>query len=79
MQDQGRPFMRPRLRIFTGEDVLPYTPPTMTIPLGEFIEILEDALRTRRQWVQDFRDDDVQIPEDLYEVMTEYSRLRPGA
>ena len=71
--------MRPRLRIYTGEDELPYSPATTTISFGELVEVLEDAIRHHRTWLQDFRKDDVQIPEDLYEVLTEYTRLRPGA
>lgn len=53
--------------------------PTMTITLGELIQILDDASRARCTWLRDFSDDGVQIPEDLYEVLTEYTRLRPGA
>jgi hypothetical protein len=72
--------MRPRLRLFTGDDDDAYvSAPTMTITFGELLAIVEDAAKTHRTWLRDFSQDDVQIPEDLYEVLTEYSRLRPGA
>jgi hypothetical protein len=47
--------------------------------LGEFYRILDEASRVRRTWLRDFEDDEVQVPEDLYEVLTAYWRLRPGA
>lgn len=72
--------MRPRLRLFTGDDSdTLLAAPTITISFGELAAIVEDASRHRRAWLRDFYDDDVQVPEDLYEVLTEYSRLRPGA
>jgi len=72
--------MRPRLRLYTGDDDLSYAPtPTLTIPFGELVSIIEEAGRARRMWVRDFADDEVEVPEDLYEVLAEYHRLRPGA
>lgn len=73
--------MQPRLRLFTGDDEAEAFPPvpTITISFGELQVILEDAVRGHRTWLRDFRNDDIQISEDLYEVLTEYSRMRPGA
>ncbi|WP_437192454.1 hypothetical protein [Planctomicrobium sp. SH527] len=71
--------MRPRLRIFNGDESTATLPPTMTIPFGELMQILDDATRRHKTWLRDFSDDGVQIPEDLYEVLTEYTRVRPGA
>ncbi|SFI33892.1 hypothetical protein [Planctomicrobium piriforme] len=72
--------MRPRLRLFTGDDRDPVLPPTMTITFGELMSILDEASRRQRTWLKDFSEDGVQIPEDLYEVLTEYhSQVRPGA
>ncbi len=71
--------MRPRLRLFTGDDDQLASTPTMTITFGELMSILDEANRTQRTWLRDFSDDGVQVPEDLYEVLTEYTRLRPGA
>ena len=59
--------MQPRLKIYTGEDSETFdAPPAMAIGFGELM-------------LRDFSHDDVMITEDLYEVLTEYSRLRPGA
>jgi hypothetical protein len=67
------------LRLFTGDDDQLASTPTMTITFGELMSILDEANRTQRTWLRDFSDDGVQVPEDLYEVLTEYTRLRPGA
>lgn len=53
--------------------------PTVTMSFGELTEVLRDAHRSGRSWLDDFSEDDVQISEDLYEVLTAYRRLRPGA
>ena len=72
--------MRPHLRLFTGEeDDLIIDPPTQTISLAELLEVLEDAMLTGRTWLRDFRDDEIQIPEDLYEVIHHYRSYRTGA
>jgi hypothetical protein len=51
----------------------------MTITFGELMQILDEASRKHRTWLEDFSNDGIQVPEDLYEVLTEYTRLRPGA
>lgn len=72
--------MRPRLRLFTGDE---YTDavaePPVTVRLSEISHIIADAVRTRRAWVEDFGDDEVQISSDLYEVLSAYWHLRPSA
>jgi hypothetical protein len=72
--------MQPRLRLFTGEEEDSFDAPSMmTISFGELMQIVDDAVRSNRSWLNDFDHDDVVITEDLYEVLTEYLRLRPGA
>lgn len=72
--------MRPRLRVYTGdEDTVTVAPPLTSMTLGEFCRILSDACDSDRTWLRDFEGDEVQVPEDLYEVMTAYWHLRPGA
>ncbi len=73
--------MRQRLRLFTGEEsVRALSPePEVTMSLGELTQILSDASRTRRAWLADFSDDEVRISPDLYEVLTTYWNMRPGA
>jgi len=51
----------------------------VSIRLGDVIGILKDADRWDRTWLRDFKDDEIQIPADLYEVLTAYSHLRPSA
>lgn len=74
--------MRPRLRVFTGEDegdLDPVGEATVSLPLSEFTEILAHAIQTNRTWLRDFGDDEVKIPSDLYEVLAIYQTLRPSA
>ena len=72
--------MRPRLRLFTGEEgvaTLPEAP--VSISFAEFTEILTDASRTDRTWLHDFANDEIGVPPDLYEVLCAYRHLRPSA
>ena len=73
--------MRPRLRIFHGEDEggLAVESPRVSISFGELSRIVADARWCDRTWLSDFEDDQVDLPEDLYDVLTAYRRLRPGA
>ena len=72
--------MRPRLRLFTGEEGVATLPePTVSISFAEFTRILTDASHTDRTWLHDFADDEVGISEDLYEVLCAYRHLRPSA
>ena len=72
--------MRPRLKLFTGEDQFDtLAEPRVTMRFGEIAQILSDAVNWDRTWLTDFADDEVQIPADLHEVLTAYSHLRPSA
>ena len=72
--------MRPRLRIFTGDEAPVATPePKVNIRLGEMARILVEASRWDRTWLSDFEDDEVQVTSDLYEILSAYSHLRPSA
>ena len=72
--------MRPRLRLYTGEDTLDrFTPPTVGVRLGELTKILGEAARWNRTWISDFADDEVQVSSDLYEILSAYTHLRPSA
>ena len=73
-------MMRPRLRIFTGEeDVATLPEPAVNIPFAEFTQILTDASRTDRTWLQDFAEDEIGVSPDLYEVLCANRHLRPSA
>jgi hypothetical protein len=74
-----------RLRVYHGPEeladrgVTPETIPlhnTVTLPLGEVLPLLMDAVKNRRQWVGDFFDDDITISSDLYEVLLAYQHFR---
>lgn len=71
-------MMRPRLRLYNGPDE-EVDVPNVTISLGELTAILDAVSRCDHAWIHDFSHDDVQISEDLFEVLAEYNRLRPGA
>lgn len=72
--------MRPTLRLFRGEDeAIALSLPKKTITFGELTKFLSEAVDSRRTWLRDFADDEVAITPDLYELLTAYSRVRPGA
>ncbi len=73
--------MRQRLRLYTGEEqrAAAVAEPEVTVRLGDISRILADAVRTNRSWVRDFEDDQIQISSDLFEVLSTYWNLRPGA
>ena len=73
-------MMRHRLRIFTGEDhTAPEANENVTVRLGDISRALIDATRWNRTWVSDFADDEVQVSSDLFEILSAYMRMRPGA
>jgi hypothetical protein len=72
--------MRHRLKLYTGEGAnTAVAEPEISISLGEISEILVDAVRTRRAWLDDFSDDRIQVSADLYEVLSAYWNMRRGA
>ena len=80
-QRRGKRRMRPRLRLFNGEDdgFTAVADSTVSMTFGELSRIMRDAGLFERTWLTDFEDEQVQVPEDLYEVLTSYWQLRPGA
>ncbi len=71
--------MRPRLKVFTGDNCDAYPPEKISVRLGDISQALADAVVRNRTWVYDFADDEVQIPSDLYEIISTYWNLRPSA
>ena len=74
--------MRSRLRLFVGAEApetVTYPEPEVSMKLGELTRILADAIIWDRTWVADFADDDVRISADLFEVLSNYSQMRPSA
>ena len=73
--------MRRKLRLFVGDDEQSENLNTnqVAMELGEFTQILSDAIIWDRTWLQDLNDEEVRISSDLYEVLMAYSQLRPSA
>lgn len=73
--------MRPRLRLFTGDDdcTTVAEPEQVNVRLGDITRILAEAVRRNRTWLNDFEDDEIRISTDLYEVISAYLHLRPSA
>ena len=72
--------MRPRLRLFTGDDDNSMVAESsISMRLHEVLDALTDALRHDRTWLTDFEDDEIQVPVDLYEVISASCHLRPSA
>jgi len=49
---------------------------TVSVPLGEVLPLLVEAVRNERTWLRDFADDEVTISDDLYEVILAYQHYR---
>jgi hypothetical protein len=77
---KGHP-MRPRLRLFTGEDddSCSSEPAQVNVRFGEITRALVEAVRWDRTWLRDFENDEVRVSSDLYEVIASFTRLRPSA
>ncbi len=71
--------MRPRLKLYHGDDIIEAPEPQVTVRLGDITQILTDAIRSDRTWLSDFEEDEVQVSADLYEVLSSYWHLRPSA
>jgi hypothetical protein len=48
----------------------------VTMPAGDVISLLADAVRSQRTWLTDFEDDEITISTDLYEVLMAYQHFR---
>ncbi|MHC4398411.1 MAG: hypothetical protein ACYTG0_01890 [Planctomycetota bacterium] len=72
------------LRVFHGpladshkaDAEVPPSRQTVTVPLGEIVALLADAVQSKRTWLRDFDDDAVTISMDLYEVILAYQHYR---
>ena len=48
----------------------------LTLPLEDVLPLLADAVASNRMWLRDFRDDEITISTDLYEVLMAYQYFR---
>ena len=77
---------RCHLRIYHGPDTLKahtHEAPAenvVRVPFGEIYPLLADAVNSRRTWLNDFENDEIALPTDLYEVLLAYQyNRRPSA
>lgn len=49
---------------------------SVTVPLGDVLPLLAEAVRSNRTWLGDFADDELTISMDLYEVLLAYQYYR---
>ena len=72
-----------RLKVFRTDEAegipAPHAPHMVPMPLAELVELIGDAKDNRRTWLSDFVDDEIAVPEDLYELLSAYRRLPKGA
>jgi hypothetical protein len=48
----------------------------VSVPLGDILPMLADAVESNRTWLADFAEDQVTISSDLYEVILAYQHYR---
>ncbi len=73
-----------RLRVYYGPQTestaavteMPVGRDTVTVPLGDVLRVLADAVASNRTWLRDFEDDEITISSDLYEVVLAYQHFR---
>lgn len=77
-----------RLRVYTGPEFSQQNTTVLEqpsensvrIPLGQVLPLLADAVASNRTWLGDFKDDEISISTDLYDVLLAYRHYRrPGA
>ncbi|MBL8827501.1 MAG: hypothetical protein JNM18_11035 [Planctomycetaceae bacterium] len=73
--------MRNRLRVYYGPDDAQSAPATadpnrVRISLGEILPLLAEAVESKRTWLKDFEDEELNISLDLYECILAYQHCR---
>jgi hypothetical protein len=56
-----------------------YRPQQVSVSTADVLPLLLDAALTNRAWLEDFADDTMEIPRDLYEVLLAYRQYRQAA
>jgi hypothetical protein len=75
---------RSQLRIYRGpgEESTPVLTKShtskncITVTASEILPLLADAVASQRTWLKDFKDDEMTISTDLYEVLLAYQYFR---
>ena len=73
---QLRIYYGPDDRRAVAVDGLKQSKQSIDIPLVELLNTLVDATRGNRRWLDDFRDEEVTVSTDLYEVILAYQHYR---
>lgn len=47
----------------------------VAVSFSDMLPLLVDAIRNERGWLEDFADDVVHVPQDLYEVLLAYRSM----
>jgi hypothetical protein len=77
--------MAHQLRIYRGPSEESATKPAastaknasqISVSVGEVLPLLADAVASQRTWLKDFKDDEITISADLYEVLLAYQYFR---
>ncbi len=74
--------MAARLKVYNADesyDDLFAPEPSVRVRLSDLLPIVEMAHRRNFTWLKDFLEDEVAISDDLYDVLQNFSRVRPGA
>ena len=74
----------PHLRIYrdpdgqTGISTLDHKEPRemVSVRISEILPLLGEAVLSERTWLDDFADDEISVPHDLYEVVLAYRFCR---
>jgi hypothetical protein len=56
-----------------------YRPEQVSVSTADVLPLLVDAALTNRAWLEDFAEDTMDIPRDLYEVLLAYRQYRQAA
>lgn len=75
-----------RLRVYTGPELESQPQASavveqahdnsVRVTLGEVLPLLADAVASNRTWLSDFRDDEISISSDLFDVLQAYRHFR---
>ena len=84
--------MRPRFRIVPDTDQVPSVdrnwesaprtasaPEMISVPLGQILEPLTEAIRTNRTFLRDFSNDEIRMSADLFDALTTFQRMQASA
>jgi len=67
------------LKLYDPNNRVGEAPKMKRVRLKQIVRVLFDAAKADRTWLSDFAEDEINISNDLYEVLTLHRRLRTGA